>query len=56
MANEKKEKPSTGEISKYKARLNVDRSQMIEGLHYEETYAAVVQWATIRFFISLAYH
>jgi hypothetical protein len=27
---------------------------MIKGLHYEETYAPVVQWATIRFFITLA--
>ena len=50
----RKRKPSTGEISKYKARMNVDGSQMIKGLHYEETYAPVVQWATIRFFISLA--
>jgi len=50
----RKRKPSTGEISKYKARMNVDRSQMIKGLHYEDTYAPVVQWATIRFFISLA--
>jgi hypothetical protein len=54
MADEKEEKPSTGEISKYKARMNVNGSQMIKGLHYEETYAPVVQWATIRFFISLA--
>jgi hypothetical protein len=43
----RKRKPSTGEISKYKARMNVDGSQMIKGLHYEETYAPVVQWATI---------
>ena len=50
----RKRKPSTGEISKYKARMNVDGSQMIKGLHYEETYAQVVQWATIRFFITLA--
>jgi hypothetical protein len=50
----RKRKPSTGEISKYKARMNVNGSQMIKGLHYEETYAPVVQWATIRFFISLA--
>ena len=50
----RKRKPSTGEISKYKARMHVDGSQMIKGLHYEETYAPVVQWATIRFFISLA--
>jgi len=34
--------------------MNVDGSQMIKGLHYEETYAPVVQWETIRFFISLA--
>jgi hypothetical protein len=27
---------------------------MIKALHYEETYAPVVQWVTIRFFISLA--
>jgi hypothetical protein len=50
----RKRKPSTGEISKYKARMNVDGSQMIKVLHYEETYAPVVQWATIRFFITLA--
>jgi hypothetical protein len=50
----RKRKPSTGEISKYKARMNVDGSQMIKGLHFEETYAPVVQWATIRFFITLA--
>jgi hypothetical protein len=34
--------------------MNVDGSQMIKGLHYGETCAPVVQWATIRFFISLA--
>jgi len=50
----RKRKPSTGKISKYKARMNVDGSQMIKGQYYEETYAPVVQWATIRFFISLA--
>ena len=50
----RKRKPSTGEISKYKARMNVDGSKMVKGLHYEETYAPVVQWATIRFFISMA--
>jgi hypothetical protein len=49
-----KSKPSTGEISKYKARMNVDGSKMILGLHYEETYAPVVQWATIRFFMTMA--
>jgi hypothetical protein len=33
--------------------MNVDGSEMIKGLHYEETNAPVVQWATIRFFILL---
>jgi hypothetical protein len=47
----RKRKPSTGKISKYKARMNVDGRK---GLHYEETYKPVVQWASIRFFISLA--
>jgi hypothetical protein len=50
----RKRKPSTGEISKYKARMNVDGSQMIKGLHYDETYAPVLQWSTIRFYTSLA--
>jgi hypothetical protein len=43
----RKRKSSTGEISKYKARMNVDGSQMIKGLHYEKIYAPVIQWATI---------
>jgi hypothetical protein len=27
---------------------------MIKGIHYEEAYAPVVAWATIRFFLTLA--
>jgi hypothetical protein len=50
----RKRKPSTGEISEYKARMNVDGSKMVKGLYYEETYALVVQWATIRFFMTMA--
>jgi hypothetical protein len=50
----RKRKPSTGEISKHKARMNVDGSKMIKGLHYEETYAPVVQWATSIFFMTRA--
>jgi len=33
----RKRKPLTGEISKYKARMNVDGSKMVKGMHYEET-------------------
>jgi hypothetical protein len=50
----RKRKPSTGEISQYKARMNVDGSQMKNRLHYEETYAPVVQWSTIIFFMTMA--
>jgi hypothetical protein len=54
MANEKKEKTIHRRYKQIKARMDVNGSRMIKGLHYEETYAPVVQWATIRFFISLA--
>jgi hypothetical protein len=34
------------------SRMNVEGSKMIKGIHYEETYAPVVAWATIRFFLT----
>jgi hypothetical protein len=43
----RKRKPSTGEISKYRGRMNVNGKEQIQGAHYEETYAPVVGWATI---------
>jgi hypothetical protein len=43
----RKRKPSTGDISKYKARMNANGKEKIQGVHYEETYAPVVGWATI---------
>jgi hypothetical protein len=50
----RKRKPSTDEISKFKARLNVNGKEHVQGVHYEKTYAPVVGWATIRFFMTLA--
>jgi hypothetical protein len=50
----RKRKLSTGEISKYRARMNVNGKEQIQGVHYKETYAPVVGWSTIRFFITLA--
>ena len=44
----------TREIKKYKARLNIDGSQMRKGIDYEETYAPVAKWSTIRLILSLA--
>ena len=43
----------TGEIKKYKARCNIDGSKMIKGEHYEETYAPVASWTSIRLLLSL---
>jgi hypothetical protein len=32
----RKRKPSTGDISKYKARMSVNGKDQIQGVHYEE--------------------
>ena len=38
----------TREVKKYKARLNIDGSRMQKGIHYDQTYAPVAQWKSIR--------
>lgn len=38
----------TRQIKKYKARLNIDGSKMRQGLHYDQTYAPVASWNSIR--------
>jgi hypothetical protein len=35
-------------IKKYKARLNIDRFRMKQGVHYDQTYAPVASWKSIR--------
>ena len=44
----------TQEIKKYKARLNIDGSKMAKGIDYDDTYAPVATWRTIRLILSLA--
>ena len=44
----------TGKVIKYKARLNVDGSKMKQGIHYNETYAPVANWSTVRLIMTLA--
>ena len=44
----------TGEIKKYKARINIDGSKMIHGKHYNFTYAPVASWTTIRLILTIA--
>jgi hypothetical protein len=47
----RKRRISTREIYKWKARLNVDGSKQIRGLHDDLTYSPVVAWPTTRFFL-----
>jgi hypothetical protein len=43
-----------GKISRWKARLCIDRSRQKQGIHYEERCAPVVSWGATRFFLTLA--
>ena len=38
----------TRKVKKYKARLNIDGSRMQKGIHYDQTYAPVASWKSIR--------
>ena len=44
----------TQEVYKWKARLNVHGGQQEHGVHYWDTYAPVVTWQTVRFFLILS--
>lgn len=43
----------TGKIKKYKARLNLDGSVMEQGVDYEQSYAGVVKWGSVRLLLAL---
>jgi Reverse transcriptase (RNA-dependent DNA polymerase) len=45
---------TTGEVLKYKERLNVDGSRQLKGVDFEETFAPVVSWSSIRLILPLA--
>jgi hypothetical protein len=44
----------TQQIKKYKARLNIDGSRMKQGEHYDQTYAPVASWTSVRMILALA--
>jgi hypothetical protein len=50
----RKRRLTTGEVYKWKARLNVDGSKQVKGLNYWETYAPVATWPSIRLLLILA--
>ena len=41
------------QVKKWKARLNVDGSRMRKGIHYDQTYAPVASWISIRTLLAL---
>lgn len=43
----------TGDIKKYKARLNIDGSKMKHGRDFDQTYAPVASWNSIRLLLVL---
>jgi hypothetical protein len=47
-----KRRISTREVYKWKARLNIDGSKQVRGVHYDQTYSPVVTWPATRFFLT----
>jgi hypothetical protein len=47
-----KRRIATQEVYKWKARINIDGSKQVYGIHYNETYSPVVAWPTTRFFLT----
>jgi len=43
----------TRQVKKWKARLNIDGSRMEKGIHYDQTYAPVASWNSIRILLTL---
>ena len=44
----------THKVKKYKARLNIDGSRMKTGEHYNQMYAPVAYWTSVRLLLALA--
>jgi hypothetical protein len=53
-AMRRKRKLLTGEIYKWKSRLNLDGSKQVEGRDFWQTYAPVATWGSIRLQLTLA--
>jgi Reverse transcriptase (RNA-dependent DNA polymerase) len=53
-AMRRKRRIHTGQVYKWKARLNIDGSKQIKGLDYWETYAPVADWASVRLLLTHA--
>jgi histone deacetylase 1/2 len=52
-AMKRKRRVKTREVYKWKARLAFDGSRQVEGVHYDQTYAPVASWETIRLLLAM---
>ena len=52
-AMKRKRRVKTREIYKWKARLNLDGSKQMEGRDYDQTYAPVATWESIRLLLAM---
>jgi Reverse transcriptase (RNA-dependent DNA polymerase) len=52
-AMKRKQQVKTREVYKWKARLAFDGSWQVEGVHYDQTYAPVASWETIRLLLNM---
>ena len=52
-AMKRKRRVKTREIYKWKARLNLDGSKQVAGVHYDQTYAPVASWESIRLLLAM---
>ena len=50
----RKRNQGTGEITKYKERLNIDGSRQVQGLHYDNSHSPVASWESIRLLLAIA--
>jgi Reverse transcriptase (RNA-dependent DNA polymerase) len=52
-AMKRKGRVKTREVYKWKARLAFDGSRQVEAIHYNQTYAPVASWETIRLLLTM---
>ena len=52
-AMRRRRRQTTGEVYKWKSRLNIGGQKMVEGRDYDQTYAPVASWPAIRTMLSM---
>ena len=50
-----KRRQKTAEVYRHKPRINLDRSNQKEGLHYDQTYTPVASWESIQLLLALVF-